>query len=254
MNKFTWPFSSVIVILLFFVGIFYRRHKKSAERNTSVLTPGVATYSSGHALPVASSRVPSLGFGSASKEWENIRQSKVQLINFLSSLECPSENSVIANRMAGGKLNNYSMEPRKQQENTEIIEIGDSDDEDGNNSGSNKFSLKINKELTTSELASNITKWVASNGMSQAFESMHMEGNKNTQIVPYGQSAALVNQFPLQTSWQPSIQFERVVLQKRPEEQRMQDLVIFTFQFQLISECSILQICIFVLILLFVPR
>ena len=70
MNKFTWPFSPVIVILLFFVGIFYRRHKKSAEHNTSVLTPGVATYSSGHALPVASSRVPSLGFGSASKEWD----------------------------------------------------------------------------------------------------------------------------------------------------------------------------------------
>ncbi|KAG2596733.1 hypothetical protein PVAP13_5KG246600 [Panicum virgatum] len=214
----------MIVILLFLVGIFYRRHKKSAEHNTSVLTPGVATYSSGHALPVAS-RVPSLEFGSASKEWENIHQCKIQLINFLSSLERPSENSVIANRMAGGKLNNYSMEPRKQQENTEIIEIGDSDDEDGNHSGSNKFSLKINKELTTSELASNITKWVPSNGMSHAFGSMHIEGNKNTQIVPYGQSAALVNQFPLQTSWQPSVQYEKVVLQKRPEEQRMQDLV-----------------------------
>jgi len=252
-NKFTWPFSPMIVILLFLVGIFYRRHKKSAEHNTSVLTPGVATYSSGHALPVAS-RVPSLEFGSASKEWENIHQRKIQLINFLSSLERPSENSVIANRMAGGKLNNYSMEPRKQQENTEIIEIGDSDDEDGNHSGSNKFSLKINKELTTSDLASDIMKWVASNGVSQAFETMHVEGDKNTQIVPYGQSAALVNQFPLQTSWQPSIQFERVVLQKRPEEQRMQDLVVFTFQFQLISECSILQICIFVLILLCVPR
>ena len=193
-------------------------------------------------------------FGSASKEWENIHQRKIQLINFLSSLERPSENSVIANRMAGGKLNNYSMEPRKQQENTEIIEIGDSDDEDGNHSGSNKFSLKINKELTTSELASNITKWVPSNGMSHAFGSMHIEGNKNTQIVPYGQSAALVNQFPLQTSWQPSVQYEKVVLQKRPEEQRMQDLVVFTFQLQLISECSILQICIFVLILLCVPR
>ncbi|KAG2636274.1 hypothetical protein PVAP13_2NG443803 [Panicum virgatum] len=116
--------------------------------------------------------------------------------------------------MAGGKLNN-SIEPREQQENTPIIVI--SDDEDGNNSGY--------KELTTSDLASNITKWVASNGVSQAFETMHVEGDKNTQNVPYGQSAALVNQFPLQTSWQPSIQFERVVLQKRPEEQRMQDLV-----------------------------
>ena len=109
-----------------------------------------------------------MGFGSASKEWENIRQRKVQLINFLSSLECPSENSVIANRMAGGKLNNYSMEPREQQEDTPIIVI--SDDEDGNNSGY--------KELTTSDLASNIMKWVASNGVSQAFETMHVEGDK----------------------------------------------------------------------------
>ncbi|CAD6246319.1 unnamed protein product [Miscanthus lutarioriparius] len=65
---------------------------------------------------------------------------------------------------------------------------------------------------------------MAPNG-SQAFETMHAYGAKNTQIVPYGQGSALVNQFPLQTSWQPSIQFERVVLQKRPEEQRMQDLV-----------------------------
>jgi DNA repair and recombination protein RAD54 and RAD54-like protein len=55
---------------------------------------------------------------------------------------------------------------------------------------------------------------------------VHTYGDKNTQIVPYGQCSALVNQFPLQTSWQPSIQFERVVLQKRPEEQRMQDLVV----------------------------
>ncbi|CAL4998004.1 unnamed protein product [Urochloa decumbens] len=200
-------------------GMYYSRHKKSAERNNSVLTPVIATYSSGHALPSAN-RVTSLGFGSVSKEWEIIRQRKVQLMNFLSSLERPSENSVIAVKMAGGKLSNQSMEPTEH----DIIVI-DSDDEDGNNLEYNKLAPKTNKELTTSELATNITKWVASNGMSQAFETMGAEGDKNTQIVPYGQSAALVNQFPLQTSWQPSIQFERVVLQKKPEEQRMQDLL-----------------------------
>ncbi|CAL5007031.1 unnamed protein product [Urochloa decumbens] len=203
-------------------GMYYSRHKKSAERNNSVLTPVVASYSSGHALPSAN-RVTSLGFGSASKEWEIIRQRKVQLMNFLSTLERPSENSVIAVKMAGGKLSNLSMGPTVHKE-TDIIVI-DSDDEDGNNLEYNKLAPKTNKELTTSELATNITKWVASNGMSQAFETMGAEGDKNTQIVPYGQSAALVNQFPLLTSWQPSIQFERVVLQKKPEEQRMQDLV-----------------------------
>ncbi|CAL5031917.1 unnamed protein product [Urochloa decumbens] len=198
-------------------GIYYSRHKKSAERSNSVFTPVVATYSSGHALPSAD-RVTSLGFGSASKEWEKIRQRKVQLINLLSSMERPSENS------AGGKLHNRSMEPTKQKGKTDIVVI-DLDDEDGNNSVYNKLAPKTNKELTTSELASNIKKWVASNGMSQAFETMHAEGDKSKQIVPYGQSAVLVNRFPLQTSWQPSIQFERVVLQKKPEEQRMQDLV-----------------------------
>ncbi|CAO2206414.1 unnamed protein product [Urochloa humidicola] len=203
-------------------GMYYSRHKKSAERNNSVLTPVVATYSSGHALP-STSRVTSLGFGSASKEWEIIRQRKVQLMNFLSSLERPSENSVVV-KMAGGKLSNLSMEPTEQKGKADIILL-DSDDEDGNNAEYNKFAPKTNKELTTSELASNITKWVASNGMSQAFETMHAEGDRNTHIVPYRQSAALVNQFPLQTTWQPSIQFERVVLQKKPEEQRMQDLV-----------------------------
>ncbi|CAL5067968.1 unnamed protein product [Urochloa decumbens] len=116
------------------------------------------------------------------------------------------------------------MEPTKQKGKTDIVVI-DLDDEDGNNSVYNKLAPKTNKELTTSELASNIKKWVASNGMSQAFETMHAEGDKSKQIVPYGQSAVLVNRFPLQTSWQPSIQFERVVLQKKPEEQRMQDLV-----------------------------
>ena len=70
-----------------------------------------------------------------------------------------------------------------------------------------------------------ISQRVTYNG-SQAFLTMHADGDKNIQIVPHGQCSALVNQLPLQTSWQPSIQFERVVLQKRPEEQRMQDVVV----------------------------
>ncbi|RCV31128.1 hypothetical protein SETIT_6G151900v2 [Setaria italica] len=100
----------------------HRRHKKSAERNTSVFMPRVATYSSGHALPVAN-RVPSLGFDSATKEWDNIHQHKVQSINFLSSLERPSENSVIAGKMAGGKLNNHSVEPTKRNHLFSLIEL-----------------------------------------------------------------------------------------------------------------------------------
>ncbi|XP_062196578.1 protein CHROMATIN REMODELING 35-like isoform X4 [Phragmites australis] len=126
--------------------------------------------------------------------------------------------------MTNGKMTNHSMEQTEQKERTDIIVL-DSDDEDGNIAGYEKLSPEINKQLTASELAGSFTKWVASNGRDQANETMLAEGDNNTQIIPYGQSAALVNQFPLETSWQPSIQFERVVLQKRPEEARMQDLV-----------------------------
>ncbi|KAF8690791.1 hypothetical protein HU200_041181 [Digitaria exilis] len=214
-----------------FVGICYRRRKKSAEGNISVFTPGVAAYSGGHALPVTN-EVPSLEFGSASKEWDSIQKRTVQMMNLLSSSERQSENSVIAGKMAGLKLNNRSMEPTEQKEKSDIVVL-DSDDEDDKNSGYNKFAPKINKELitselvsfqkVTSELGSNITKWVTSNGMSQAFETLH-DGDKASEIVAYGQNEALANQVPLQGRWQPSIQFERVVLQKRPEEQRMQAL------------------------------
>ncbi|KAF8644624.1 hypothetical protein HU200_066379 [Digitaria exilis] len=216
-EKFALPFSPIISTLLFFVGICYRRRKKSAESNISVFTPGVATYSSGHALPVTN-EVPSPEFGSASKEWDSIQKRTVQMMSLLSSWERQTENSVIAGKMAGCKLN----EPTEQKEKTDIIVL-DSDDEDDKNSGYNKFAPKINKELVTSELGSNITKWVSSNGMSQAFETLH-DGDKASQIVAYGQHEALANKLPSQGSWQPSIQFERVVLQKRPEEQRMQAL------------------------------
>lgn len=205
-----------------FVAICYSRQRKP-ERNSSVFTPIAAMYSGGHALPDPN-RTPTLVFGSMDKDWHNIRHRQVQLVNFLASMERVSENSAIAGKIEGGKLTNHSVEPTEQKEKGDIIVL-DSDDEDGNSSEYHKLASEMNKELRTSELARNITERMASN-KSQAFETMHAYGGKNTQIVPYGQGSALVNHFPLQTSWQPSIQFERVVLQKRPEEQRMQDLVV----------------------------
>ncbi|KAF8735920.1 hypothetical protein HU200_014411 [Digitaria exilis] len=109
-EKFALPFSPIISTLLFFVGICYRRRKKSAESNISVFTPGVATYSSGHALPVTN-EVPSPEFGSASKEWDTIQKRTVQMMSLLSSWERQTENSVIAGKMAGCKLN----EPTEQK-------------------------------------------------------------------------------------------------------------------------------------------
>ncbi|AQK50893.1 Protein CHROMATIN REMODELING 35 [Zea mays] len=178
-------------------------------------------YSSGHALPVAN-RSHGLVFGSLSKDWDDIRQRKDQLVNFLASLERASGDSAAAGKIEDSKLAS-PVEPTEQKEKAAIIVL-DSDDEDGNGSGNSKLASETNKELGTSGLINNIAERMTFNG-SQAFGTVHTYGDKNTQIVPYGQCSALVNQFPLQTSWQPSIQFERVVLQKRPEEQRMQDLV-----------------------------
>lgn len=202
-------------------GIYYSRQRKP-ERNGSVFTPIAAMYSSGHALPVAN-RSHGLVFGSLSKDWDDIRQRKDQLVNFLASLERASGDSAAAGKIEDSKLASPSVEPTEQKEKAAIIVL-DSDDEDGNGSGNSKLASETNKELGTSGLINNTAERMAFNG-SQAFGTVHTYGDKNTQIVPYGQCSALVNQFPLQTSWQPSIQFERVVLQKRPEEQRMQDLV-----------------------------
>ncbi|AQK50875.1 Protein CHROMATIN REMODELING 35 [Zea mays] len=194
-------------------GIYYSRQRKP-ERNGSVFTPIAAMYSSGHALPVAN-RSHGLVFGSLSKDWDDIRQRKA-------SLERASGDSAAAGKIEDSKLAS-PVEPTEQKEKAAIIVL-DSDDEDGNGSGNSKLASETNKELGTSGLINNIAERMTFNG-SQAFGTVHTYGDKNTQIVPYGQCSALVNQFPLQTSWQPSIQFERVVLQKRPEEQRMQDLV-----------------------------
>ncbi|AQK50880.1 protein CHROMATIN REMODELING 35 isoform X2 [Zea mays] len=203
-----------------FLCIYYSRQRKP-ERNGSVFTPIAAMYSSGHALPVAN-RSHGLVFGSLSKDWDDIRQRKDQLVNFLASLERASGDSAAAGKIEDSKLAS-PVEPTEQKEKAAIIVL-DSDDEDGNGSGNSKLASETNKELGTSGLINNIAERMTFNG-SQAFGTVHTYGDKNTQIVPYGQCSALVNQFPLQTSWQPSIQFERVVLQKRPEEQRMQDLV-----------------------------
>uniref|UniRef100_A0A453LDU7 Uncharacterized protein n=1 Tax=Aegilops tauschii subsp. strangulata TaxID=200361 RepID=A0A453LDU7_AEGTS len=56
---------------------------------------------------------------------------------------------------------------------------------------------------------------------------MH-DRDQNSQIVPYSPSATSMNQYPL-ASYQPSaVLFERVILQKRPEEERIHDLAVTT--------------------------
>ncbi|KAL5231993.1 hypothetical protein ABZP36_030769 [Zizania latifolia] len=82
-----------------------------------------------------------------------------------------------------------------------------------------------NEQLTTSGLTGPYTTCGVSKAKDQLNGTSHVDTDKSTQIVPYCQSAPLTNQSPLQTSWQPSVQFERVILQERPAEQCIQDLV-----------------------------
>ncbi|KAL6599141.1 hypothetical protein ACP70R_046005 [Stipagrostis hirtigluma subsp. patula] len=134
------------------------------------------------------------------------------LVPYPSSLALPDAN----------KIRNWGYSSAsKDWENIPRHIVLDSDDEDGNIAVCKETEHEENKTLTASQWTGNFTNWMESKGWDQANETMQAEG----QIIPYGLSTALVGQVPLQTSWQPSIQFEKVVLQKRPEEERMQDLV-----------------------------
>ncbi|KAL6858773.1 hypothetical protein ACP4OV_017775 [Aristida adscensionis] len=197
-------------------GKYYHRQNKSSEPNNCIFTPGVATCSSCLALPDAN-WIHIWGYTSASKDLENIRFRRVQLINFLSSLQHPVGDSMVTDKVADVKMTNHSMEQIEQKERIDVIVL-DSDDEDGNIGGCKKLA-------ETSELGSNLTKWIASIGRDQPNETMHVEGENNTQSTPYGQNSALMNQLPLQTSWQPSAHFARVMSGKRPEEEGVQGIV-----------------------------
>ena len=63
-------------------------------------------------------------------------------------------------------------------------------------------------------------------GTDEVNETMH-DRDQNSEIVPYSPSATLMNQYP-SASYQPSaFLFERVILQKRPEE-CIHDLAVAT--------------------------
>ncbi|VAI34865.1 unnamed protein product [Triticum turgidum subsp. durum] len=76
---------------------------------------------------------------------------------------------------------------------------------------------------------------VVTEGIDEVNETMH-DRDQNSQIVPYSPSATLMNQYP-SASYQPlAVLFERVILQKRPEEERIHDLVVCTFHLQFFTE------------------
>uniref|UniRef100_A0A0E0QGW7 Helicase ATP-binding domain-containing protein n=1 Tax=Oryza rufipogon TaxID=4529 RepID=A0A0E0QGW7_ORYRU len=185
-------------------GMYYRRQRKaSSEANANVFMPGGPN---GISFP-ASNRAHDWGYGGVGEEWETSYARKLQLMNFLSALHQRAANSL---------------------KDSSAIIVLDSDDEDEYTEGCEQLTSENNKEQAPSGPTSPYTTWIVSSTKDQVNGTLHVDGVQSTQIVPYGQNAPLINQFPLQTSWQPSIQYERVILQKRPEEQRVQDLVLDT--------------------------
>uniref|UniRef100_A0A453LDP2 Uncharacterized protein n=1 Tax=Aegilops tauschii subsp. strangulata TaxID=200361 RepID=A0A453LDP2_AEGTS len=78
-------------------------------------------------------------------------------------------------------------------------------------------------------------------GTDEVNETMH-DRDQNSEIVPYSPSATLMNQYP-SASYQPSaFLFERVILQKRPEE-CIHDLAVCTFHLQFFIVDFVLHVC-----------
>uniref|UniRef100_A0A0D9X6B6 Helicase ATP-binding domain-containing protein n=1 Tax=Leersia perrieri TaxID=77586 RepID=A0A0D9X6B6_9ORYZ len=201
--------------------MYYRRQTKaSSEANGIVFMPGVPTCLNGISIP-ASNRVHDWGYGSVRKEQESPCAPNVQLINIFPSMDQRTVNSLRSTRMAANM--DTPLEQAKQKESSAII-ILDSDDEDEDTKGCQQLKSIDNKQLATSGSTSPYTTWIVSRAKDQVNGTVHVDGDQSTQIVPYDQNAPLINQFPLLTSWRPSVQFEKVILQKRPEEQRIQDL------------------------------
>ncbi|XP_052162233.1 protein CHROMATIN REMODELING 35-like isoform X2 [Oryza glaberrima] len=197
--------------------MYYRRQRKaSSEVNANVFVPGGQN---GISFP-ASNRAHDWGYGGVREEWEASYARKLQLINFLSSLHQRTANSLITTRMDA----NMDTPLEQKQKDSSAIVVLDSDDED-EAERCEQLASENNKQQAPSGPTSPCTTWIVSSAKDQVNGTLHVDGVQSTQIVPYGQNAPLINQSPLQTSWQPSIQYERVILQRRPEEQRVQDLV-----------------------------
>mgnify|MGYP000993074737 CR=1 FL=1 len=117
----------------------------------------------------------------------------------------------------------------------------DLDDDDESTGAHKQLMPEKNKQLIPSEQAGALMR-VVIEGIDEVNETMH-DGDQNSQIVPYSPSATLVNQYPV-TSYQPSaVLFERVILQKRPEEERIHDLAVCTFHLQFFTESYIVVFC-----------
>ncbi|KAM0822943.1 hypothetical protein ACQ4PT_071196 [Festuca glaucescens] len=198
-------------------GMYYRRKRKAPDPVGALSLP-------------AASMGRRWGCGSVSKEVESSYARRLQLLSFLSTtLREPTGSHV-----AGAATNMIESPISQEQGNSKVVINLDSDDEDESIAAykqlapekSNQLTSEENKLLMPSEHAGTLTTWLATEANDELSETKR-DGDQTSQIVPYCQSAAIMNQYPL-PSYQPSVQFERVILQRRPEEERIQDLAVAT--------------------------
>ncbi|KAM0854803.1 hypothetical protein ACQ4PT_050189 [Festuca glaucescens] len=198
-------------------GMYYRRKRKAPDPVGALSLP-------------AASMGRRWGCGSVSKEVESSYARRLQLLSFLST----TLREPIGSYVAGAATNMIESSISQEQENSKEVIVLDSDDEDESIAAykqlapekSNQLTPEENKLLMPSEHAGTLTTWLATEAIDELSETKR-DGDQTSQIVPYCQSAAVMNQYPL-PSYQPSVQFERVILQRRPEEERIQDLAVAT--------------------------
>uniref|UniRef100_A0A453LHQ3 Helicase ATP-binding domain-containing protein n=1 Tax=Aegilops tauschii subsp. strangulata TaxID=200361 RepID=A0A453LHQ3_AEGTS len=207
------------------VGMYYRRKRKCSDPINN--------------LSLTGNRVHSWGCGSVTEEWDRLYAQKVQLLTFLSTLPEPalSYGPSAETNMAN------SIEQREEKKSVIVL---DSDDEDESTEAHKHLTPEKNKQLTPeknkhlipSEQAGALMR-VVTEGIDEVINETMPVRDQNSQIVPYSPSATLVNQYPV-TSYQPSaVLFERVILQKRPEEERIHDLAVATHK-EKIAETQVL--------------
>uniref|UniRef100_A0A453B5Y4 Uncharacterized protein n=1 Tax=Aegilops tauschii subsp. strangulata TaxID=200361 RepID=A0A453B5Y4_AEGTS len=146
-----------------------------------------------------------------------------------------------------------------EEKNSEVLIILDSDNEDESMAAykqltpakNKQLPSEKNKQLIPSEQAGTLPARVASQGIADVNETMR-DGDQNSHIVPYGQSATLMNQYHL-PRYQPSVQFERVVLQERPEEERVHYLAVCTSLAIYFTELLLLHTVLLFLLYMLVP-
>ncbi|CAL9054129.1 unnamed protein product, partial [Musa banksii] len=217
----------------------------------------VIDYSNDFALTNFLERLEDGKYGSVTKEYEALHSQRMQVINFLSALQpsiasrtfqgggSTSANlSTRQNQMksgqhgdnlshdiidlevdtmedaARGPLNTPPVDEDNKEETTVIIV--DSDEEDASHQGKTKYDCHPDHEVLEfgASLASQIQKHISR--ASKLAQEVNLY-----QLVPYdqgiGRSVCTTNFKP---NWQPSVHFEKVVLQTVDEKQRFQDVVV----------------------------